>query len=184
MDGQHIRSAEQFVLGHIGRPGLLGGLAGQVRAPGDDVHAERRRDACHAGADPAQAQYAQHRPAELATDRRLPGTAAHGLAFVDDPAGGGQDQRPGQFDCRLQIASGGADVDAALLGGRDVDRSVERAGGRDHLQPRQPLDDTARQRCSLTHHAHHVEWHQPFDDGVWIGEVILEDGDVRARRHL
>ena len=41
-----------------------------------------------------------------------------------------------------------------------------------------------RQRCALAHHAHHVEWRQPLDDGVLIGEVIGEDGDLGARRHL
>jgi hypothetical protein len=101
MDGQNVGATEQLVFGYVGRPGLFGGLRGQVRAPREDVHAERRPDPRHPAADPPQAQHAQHRPAELTTDRGLPTSAAHRQALVDDPAGRGKDQRPGQFDGRL-----------------------------------------------------------------------------------
>jgi hypothetical protein len=184
MDGQNVRAAEQLVFGYVGRPGLFGRLRGQVRAPRDDVHAERRRDPRHPAADPPQAQHAQHRPAELTTDRRLPTTAAHRQALVDGPAGDGKDQRPGQFDRRLHEAAGRADVDAVFPGGPDVDGSVERPGGGDHLQPWQALDYATRKRCALTHHAHHIERRQPVHDGILVGDVIVEDGDVGARRHL
>jgi len=163
---------------------LFGGLRGQVRAPRDDVHAERLADPRHPGADPAQAQHAQHRSAQLPANGCLPSTAAHRQALVDDPAGGGEDQRPGQFDCGLNVTAGRADVDAVFFGGRDVDRSVERPGGGDHLQPWQALDDGTRQRCALAHNAHHVKGHQPLDDGVPISDVVGEHGDVGACRHL
>jgi hypothetical protein len=184
MDGQDVGATEEFVFGHISRPGFFGGLRGQVRAPRDDVHAERRPDPRHPAADPAQAQHAQHRSAELTADGCLPTTVPHRKAFVDDPAGSGEDQRPGQFDRRLYVAAGRADVDAVFLGGRDVDGSVERPSGGDHLQPWQARDDVTRQRCALAHHAHHVEWRQPLDDCVLIGEVIGEDGDLGARSHI
>lgn len=184
MDGQHVGAAEQLVFAHVGGTGLRGGLGGQVGAPRDDVHAEGRPDPRHPAADPAQPEHTQYRAAQLATDRRLPAAGAHRERFVDDPAGGGQDQRPGQLDGRLDVAACRADVDAAFFGRRDVDGRVERPGGCDHLQSRQTLDDAARQGRSLPHHAHHVERRQPFDDGVGVGDVIGEDGDLRTRGHL
>jgi hypothetical protein len=75
-------------------------------------------------------------------------------------------------------------VDAAFLGGRDVDGGVERPSRGDHLQPRQALDDITRQRCSLPHDAHHVERRQPLNDGVWVGEVIIEHGDLGSGGHV
>ena len=184
MDGQNIGAAEQFVFRHVRHPGLFGGLRSQVRAPRDDVHAERRSDPRHPGADPAQAQHTQSRSAQLPADRCLPSTAAHRKALVDDSARSSEDQRPGQFDCRLYVAAGRADIDAVFLGGRDVDRCVERPGGGDHPQPWQALDDGTRQRGALTHHAHHLERRQPLDDGVLVSEVIGEDGDLGAGRHI
>jgi hypothetical protein len=184
MDGQDVRPAEQFVFGHVGCPGLFGGLRGQVRAPRDDVHTERLAYPRHSSADPAQPQHAQHRSAQLPADGCLPSTAAHREALIDDPAGGGEDQRPGQFDRRLHVTAGRADIDAVFLSGRDVDRCVERAGGGDHLQPWQTLDHGTRQRCALAHHAHHVERRQPVDDGVLIGQVVGENGDLGAADHI
>jgi hypothetical protein len=184
MDGQDVGLAEQFVLGHVGCPELFGGLRGQVRAPRDDVHTERLAYPRHSRADPAQAQHAQHRSAQLPADGCLPSTAADREALVDDAAGGGEDQRPGQFDRRLHVTAGRADVDAVFLGGRDIDRRVERAGGGDHLQPWQALDDGTGQRCALAHHAHHVERRQSLDDGVLIGEVVGEDADLGAAGHI
>jgi hypothetical protein len=184
VDGQNVGAAEQFVFRHVGHPGLFGGLRGQVRAPRDDVHAERRSDPRHPGADPAKAQHTQRRPAQLPADRCLPSSGAHRKALVDDSARGGEDQRPGQFDGGLHVAAGRADVDAVLLGGRDVDRCVERPGGGDHPQPWQALDDGTRQRCALTHHAHHLERRQPLDDAVLVSEVIRENVDLGAGRHI
>ncbi len=184
MDRQNVGAAEQLVFGYIRRSGLFGGLRGQVRAPRDDVHPERRPDPRHPAADPPHSQHAQHRPAQLTAHRRLPTTGAHRAGFVDDPASGSKDQCPGQLDRRLHVAAGRTDIDAAFVGGRDVNRGVERPGGGDHLQPWQALDHGTRQRCALTHHAHHVERCQSLHDGVQIGEVIVEDGDVGARRHL
>lgn len=160
------------------------GLRGQIRTPRDHVHAEGRPDPRHPGTDPAQAQHAQHRSAELKADGGLPTVAAHRKTFVDDPARGGKDQRPGQFDRRLHVTAGRADIDAVFLRGVDVDGGVERPRGGDHLQPWQALDDGTRQRCPLTHHAHHVEGGQPLDDGARIGKVIGEDGDLGARSHI
>jgi hypothetical protein len=183
MDGQNVGATEQLVACHVSRPGLFGDLRGQVRAPRDDVHPERRPDPRHPAADPAQSEHTQHCSAKLIPDRCLPTTAAHRQGFVDDTAGGGKDQRPGQFDRRLDVPAGRADVDASFLGGRDVDGCVERAGGGDHLQPWQALDDAARQRGAFPHHAHHVERSQPLHHGVLIGEVVGENGDVGVRRH-
>ena len=178
MDREHVGPAEQLGLGDMSRAGLFGGFAGQVRAPGYDLHAEGRPDSRHPGADPAQAQHAEHRSAELAPDRRLPTAGAHRQMFVDDPPGRSQNERPGQLDRRLDIASGRADIDSVLLGSGEVDRGVERSGGRNHLEVGQTINNVARQRCSLPHDADHVVRQQPVDHGVGIGEVVVEDRDV------
>jgi hypothetical protein len=184
MDGQDVGAAEQFVFRHVGRPGLFGGFGCQVRAPRDDVHAERLAHLGHSAADSSQSEHAQHGAAQLRADGGLPAAGAHRPGLVDDPTGGGKDQRPGELDRRLHVATGGADVDAAFLGGRDVDGRVERPGRGDHLQSRQALDDVTRQRCALPHDTHHVEPRQPLNDGVWVGEVIVEDGDLGPVGHL
>jgi len=182
MDGEHIGPAEQFVLGDVRGPGLFGGSRRQVSAPRDDVHAEGGADPCHPGADAAQAEHAEHRAAELTANRGLPSAGTHGQRLVHDVACGGKDERPSQLDRGLEVAAGGAHIDAALLGGRDVDGGVERPGGSDHLEPRQPLDGTAGQRCPLAHDAHHVERFQSLDDGVRIGEMVVEDADLGPGR--
>ena len=161
MDGQHVGPAEQLVGGHIHRPRLFGGLAGEVRAPRDDVHAERRPDTCHPGADPAQAEHAEHFAGELAAERGLPAAGPHRQGFVDDPPGRREDERPGEFDGGLDVAAGRAHVNAVLLCGRGVDRRVVRSGRRDHLQVLETLDDVARQRRPLPHDADHVERPEP-----------------------
>jgi hypothetical protein len=184
MDRQDVGGGEQLVLRHIGRAGLFGGLGGQVGAPRDDVHAERLADLRNPAADAAQAKDTEHRATELAAHGGLPAAATHRYRLVDDPAGSSQDQRPGELDRRLHVAAGGADIDAALLGGRDVDRRVERSGRGDHLEPRQALDDVPRQRRPLAHHAHDVERLESLDHGVRIGDVIVEHGDRGARSHL
>jgi hypothetical protein len=184
VDGQNVSAREQLVFRHIGGPGLFGGLGGQVRAPRDDVHPERRADLRDPAADPPQPQHAQRRAAELPADGGLPAAVAHRYRLVDDPAGGRQDQRPGELDGRLQVAAGAADVDAAFFGGRDVDGGVEGPGRRDHLQSGQPLDDAARQRCALPHHAHHIEGLESLDHRIRVAEVIVEHGDRRPVCHL
>ena len=184
MDGQNVSPAEQFVFGHVDRTGFFRGFRCQVRAPRDDVHAERLAHPRHSRTDPAQTQHAQHRTAELPADRRLPATGTHRKTLVDDPASGGQDQRPGQLDRRLHVPAGGPDVDAVILGGRHVDRRIERPGGRDHLESWQSLDDAPRQWCALPHHADDVEWRQSLDEIALVSDVIGEHRDLGARSHL
>ena len=65
-----------------------------------------------------------------------------------------------------------------LLGGRDVDRRIERPGGSDHPEIAETLDDVARQRGSLAHDAHHLERPEPVDHGVRVSEVVVEHRDV------
>ena len=178
MDRQHIGAAEQLNPRHVRRLCSLGGFGGQVCAPCDDIHAEGRPDPRHPGTDPAQAEHTEHCTAELATDRGLPTAGAHRQVLIDYPPGRGQDKRPGEFDRGFDVAAGGAHIDPALLGGRDIDRRVERSRERDHLQIREALDDVARQRCPLAHDAHHVEGRESFDESTWIGEALMENGDV------
>lgn len=178
MNGQHVGAAEQLILGHVGRAPLFGGFAGQVRAPCDHLHAEGRPDPRHPGADPAKAQHPRHRAAERATDRRLPNAGAHRQALVDDPPSRGENECPSELNRGLDGAYGRADIDTALLGGRDVDRGVERSGGRDHLEIRKTLDDGAGQRRAFPHDADHVIGRQPVDDCIRIGEVVVIHRDV------
>ncbi len=184
MDGEHIAPAKQLIPGHVRHPGLFGGFRRQVGAPRDDLHPEGRTDPRHPRADPAQSEHAEHRAAELAANRGLPSARAHRKCFVDDPPSGGQDQRPGQFDRGLNVAASGADVYAALRGGHHVNGGIERPSRGDHLQPRQPLDDCAGQWRSFPHDAYHVERRQPFDEGVCIGEMVTEDGDLGPGRNV
>jgi hypothetical protein len=181
VDGQDVGATEQFFFGDVGGAGFFGGFRCQVRAPRDDVHAERRTDACHSRADSAQTQHAQNGAAQLQADRRLPAAGAHRKTLVDDPAARGEDQRPGQLDRRLHITAGRADVNAVVLGSRHVDRRIERPGGGDHLQPWQPLDNAPRQRRAFAHHTHHVKRRQALDQVALIGDVIVEDSDLGAR---
>jgi hypothetical protein len=136
MDRQDVGGGEQLLLGHIGRAGLFGRLGGQVGTPGDDVHPERRADPRHPAADSTQPQHAQHGAAELPADGGLPAATAHRFRLIDDPAGSRQNQRPGELHRRLDVAAGGADVDAAFFGGRNIDGGIERPGRGNHFQPR------------------------------------------------
>ncbi len=184
MDRQDVGGGEQLVLRHIGRAGLFGGLRGQVGAPRDDVHAERLADLRHPAADAAQPQDPSTvppswRPTEVCQPPPRTDTDSSTIRRAVR-----QNQRPGELDRRLHVAAGGADVDAAFLGGRDVDGGVERPRRGDHLEPRQALDDVPWQWRALTHHAYHVERLESLDDRIRIGDVIVEHGDRGAGGHL
>jgi hypothetical protein len=57
------------------------------------------------------------------------------------------------------------------------------AGGRDHPQSGQPFDDVAWQRGSFPHHHDRVVRGQALDQFVFVGDVIVEDGDLGSGRH-
>ncbi len=77
MDGQDVGAAEQFVFRHVGRPGVFGGFGCQVRAPRDDVHAERLADLGHPATDSSQPEHTQNGAAQLRADGGLPTAGAH-----------------------------------------------------------------------------------------------------------
>ena len=70
-----------------------------------------------------------------------------------------------------------------MLGrGRDVDRSIPGAGRHEHLQVRQLLEYGARERRAFAHDADDLEVAQPCDEVCRVGDVIVEDRKVGARR--
>jgi hypothetical protein len=72
------------------------------------------------------------------------------------------------------------DVDAALCGGLKVDRGILQGRRSDQTELWQALDDRARHRRALAHHADDVERLKAGDDSVGIGHVVVEHGYVRA----
>ena len=183
MDGQNIGLPEQLVLGDP-RGTDRGSTAWlQVLAPGDDVHAKRQSNARDLAADVAQAQHAEDSSREFLADRRLPPTGANRVGFLHEVTVAGKDQCPGQFDGGSCAIAGVGHADAALLRGRHVNRGVARAGGGNQLEAGQALDDRARQRCALSHHANHVKGLESFHDPIVTRHMIGEYGDVGAARH-
>lgn len=136
MDRQHVGGGDPTPASTHRSRRLLRPPRSQVGTPRYDVHPERGADPRHPAADSTQTQHAQHGAAELPADGGLPAVTAHRLRLIDDPAGRCQNQRPGELHRRLDVAAGGADVDAVFFGGRDIDRGIERSGRGDHSQSR------------------------------------------------
>src|SRR5882762_10852930 len=87
MNAEEIRLAEQVLLRHQRSPAGLGGLGGEVLAPGDQLHAERLADLADLGAELAEAEQAERLAAKLDAERRLPPHAGlHPVVLVADPA--------------------------------------------------------------------------------------------------
>jgi len=72
------------------------------------------------------------------------------------------------------------DLNATLCGGLKVDRGIPQGRRSDQTEPWQALDNRARHRRALAHHAYDVEGLKAGDDSVGIGHVVVEYGDGRA----
>src|SRR6266508_4632857 len=73
VDADEIRLPEQVLLAHVVDARLLALLGREVRAPGNDFHAERLADRRSAGAELAEAEDAERGALELRADGALPG---------------------------------------------------------------------------------------------------------------
>src|ERR1039458_2673094 len=85
-------------------------LAGEVLAPGDDVHVERARVLRHALPDAAQAQQAEGGAGKLATDGSLPSASPDKNILLRNVAGDRNDQAPGKLGSRPARPAGAQTV--------------------------------------------------------------------------
>ena len=180
MDADDVRAAEQLVLvDALGAP-LLGALGRQVLAPGDRLHADGGADLGDLGAEIAEPDDAERAPVEIEADGGLPAAAgAHGVELLAQVAGHGQHQADGELGGGEAAAAAVAAARAAhhhlaVGGGGHVDGGVALAGGHQQPQLGQPLEQRARHRHALAHHAHHVEVGQRAGGGVDIVEALVE----------
>src|ERR1700676_5331730 len=66
-------------------------------------------------------------PIQFVADRGLPAAGPDRVAFSDEVTGAGQDQRPGQFDCRRRSVARVGDYNAPLVRSGHIDGDVARA---------------------------------------------------------
>jgi hypothetical protein len=181
MDGDDIRLVEQLVPrdecgAHFSRaPGR------EILAPSDHLHTEGVADLGHRTADIAETQDAERPPSHVITDRLLPSAAAQRRVLRDEIAGTAQDECPGQLDRRRRGVARMNDLHAPLCSGLEIDRGVPGPRRGDHAELGQALDDPARHRRALPHHADDVEWLKALDDGVGVREMVVKYRDGRPR---
>ena len=72
------------------------------------------------------------------------------------------------------------DLDVPLFCGFEIDRGIPVCRRGDHAELGQALDDAARHRRALPHHADDLEWLKALDDGVGVREMVVKYGDGRA----
>ena len=181
MHGDDVRGTEKLFLRRQ-RHAVFGRfLAGEILAPGDHLHPERKTDTCDTGTDPPEPHDAQRLALQTDAKRLLPLTVAHRLGFGHDVARARQDQAPRQLDRRVGIVAGVDDFDASRTSGADVDRCVSRTGRRDQFQGRQASDDFRRQRRAFPHHADDIERRKPRNERVDVGNMIVEEREFGRR---
>src|SRR5262245_20358137 len=125
----------------------LGGLARQVGIVGDHLHAEPGGPTRHFGADPTQADDAQHLAEELHALQAalLPAAGLQCEVGGGKPPGHREQEPHGVLGDRGGVAARRVHDDhAALGGGVDVDRVDAGAGATDDLEPAARLDRGAR----------------------------------------
>ena len=174
--GQHqvqaddVRAPEQLGLVAADGARRLGRLVGEVRAPGQDLHAERPRDGHHAAAEVAEAEQAQRAPGQARADRALPPAGAQRRVLEGHRAQQPEQQRPRQLGRRGRGAGHPADRHAAPAGGRQVHGGVAHAARDDEPQVGQALEHRRRQGRALAHEDHRVGAREPGDHGVAVLE--------------
>ena len=135
MDSDDIGGLEQFLLGGVGHAHLLAPLRRQVRAPGDDIHAERFRQSRDLAAELAEADDAERPALDLVTDEFLPRLAfVHPRILATDIAGQLQDQAHGQRCGRIAGKLRAAEHDVVIFGRFHVDGGIAHARGDQELQ--------------------------------------------------
>ena len=179
MNGEDVGVAEQVVLRNVVDARLLRLVRRQVRAPGDDPHAERLGDGCDALAELAEAQRAERLAFHIVSHGDLPRRPGfHAGVLEADAAGQFQHQADGDRGCRVAEAAGAADRNAALGRRLDVEGIVAGAGGDQELQVGQRLDHLAREGGALAHADDDGEALQRLDRRVGASERLVEHGDV------
>src|SRR6201987_3223500 len=124
MDGDHIRSPEQFFLANQLGARCGCALGRQILAPGDHIHAERSANLRDGAADIAKTEKAQRSPGHVVPDESLPTTAAQRGVLSSETASAAQDKCPGQFDCRRRKVAGMNDLDAPPFCSLEIDRRI------------------------------------------------------------
>ena len=134
MHRQHIGLFEQLLFADMAHTHLRGPFGGEVLTPGDDAHAKHLPELRDTLADAAQAENRQGLAVQVAAQPLLPYTGTQGIGFRHEVAGGGHDQRPGQFRGCVLVAVGTAHLDAQGGGGFEVEGEIAHATGDQQLE--------------------------------------------------
>ena len=155
----------------------VGALGGQVRAPGDDVHPERRATAAtRVPILPSPTS------ASVAPARSRPTVDCHGPPLAkggrlrDEVPGQPEDQRPGQLDRRGRAL---AVPQTVIPRSRQAARSIEALRIPQVTTSRrrgQPVEQSAGERGALAHHDEDLGVADGRDHGVLVGEVLAHRG--------
>ena len=156
--------------------GRAGGV--EVLAPGEHRHPEREPVAGDAGALASEPDQAERAAEQLRPERVLPAAGADPGVLLVDPPRQPQDQRPGQLGGRRRRRLRAGDDDPARPRRGEVDRRVPHAGRHQQRQPRQALEQRAREWRSLAHRDDHLETRQPLRERVLVVEVVVEGGQL------
>src|SRR4029077_12381094 len=90
-------------------------------------------------------------------DRLIPSAATQRPVLRDEIAGTAKNKCPGQFDRRRRGVARMNDLDVPLFCGLEIDRGIPVCRRGDHAELGQALDDAARHRRALPHHADDLE---------------------------
>nr|BFE42956.1 hypothetical protein GCM10017547_08490 [Pseudarthrobacter oxydans] len=170
MERGDVGLAEQLLLGHQPRTGLLRRPGRQVLAPGQHLHPEGLPVGRNAAPDLAKSHNTKGFSCQLESHRGLPGTGAQGVLL------GCQVPGDGQQECPRQLGSGGgrtrssADGDA-LLGSRgNINGGIRHPGGYQELEAGKFLEHFARKGGPLAHGNHNGCIRQRGHQGLGRGE--------------
>ena len=179
MNADDVGGCEQLVLGGITDAGLFAGLAGQIGAPGDDLHAECLADARDLPAEFAEADDAERLALDILAERDLPAFAGfHPRVLEADLAGQFQHQPDREPGRGIADRTGAADGDATRLGGCKVERGVAHARGQQQLEFRQRVQHIRVERRAFAHGADDLEILERRDGCRARCERLRENGDI------
>ena len=139
-------------LPHEAGAGLLGLRFGQVRAPGDDLHIERKRVASQTRSEAAETDDAERLASQAYADRHavLEPPGPHGPIGGGYGASGGDHQAEREFRGGVWGARAGAcrvaDRNSETRASRDVQQSVRSACDADHAQLGETADQGFREK--------------------------------------
>jgi hypothetical protein len=183
VDGDEVGLAEQRLLidrfdARLGRT-----LGREVLAPGDHPHAEGLAVAGDQAAQAPEADDAQSGAAQVAAEADLPAAVLERGHLAVEPARRCHEEAPGELRSRLRRGRRAAHRDAEFPGRGHVDRGVAVTGGDQQLQLGQPRQQRPGKRRALAHDAENLEVLKARDQGVRVGEGVVEYGDFGARQN-